>query len=482
MGAKPSSRLSIRFTGILAQPLRWFLGYAFVSAWTLVLYSSGVLIIDSNNLLPLSLIHLSSSGAVIITSALIAVLATQLTPLCRRRELLYLIATLGALATAGVVFVSSGVLGADWMFVFVALTAFSGVWLQIAWFELMATQGIRGTLFCLGVTAVVGTLLFLIITLIPQELGIVFGCLLPVLSLVSLRPLQSDRLLDYQGAKTGMRLTKRPRLGQLFRQTPLALTVTVGIVFFSYGAIRTLQLPVDPTAATLPDTLVSLAASLIAIGIALAIALYSYRMNAAIAFYIAIPCIIVASLLIGIPDSPSQLLPQTAVSTGTDLVRLLVFALFIELSITKRIPAIFLFALLGSIQFAGTLLGQLFAVLIAGNALVIALVVMVALVIAMLVLVAARRSLSAKGIAAQPGTTPALNDLAHASALTPREFEVLQIWISGHNSAYIEEQLHISKNTVKTHLSHIYAKTGTSNREELLTALENQKPAENTVL
>jgi DNA-binding CsgD family transcriptional regulator len=477
-----ATRLSVRFTGILAQPLRWFLGYAFLSAWTMVLYSSGVLIIDSNNLLPLPLVHLSSSGSMIVTSALIVVLATRLTPLSHRRELLYLIAALGALATAGVVFVSSGALGANWMFVFVGLTAFSGAWLQVSWLEFLATQGIRGTLFCLGITAFLGTLLFLVITLIPQELGIVFSCLLPILGLASLRPLQSDRLINYQSTKTATHHTKRPSLGELFRQTPLALIATVGIVFFSYGAIRTLQLPVDPTAVTLPDTLVSLTTGVLAIGIALAIALYSYRMNTAIAFYIAIPCVIVASLLIAVPDSLPKALPQTAVSTGTELVRLLIFALFIELSITKRIPAIFLFALLGSIQFAGTLLGQLFAVVIAGDALVIALAVMIALVIAMLVLVAARRSLSAEGIASQADTARALDDLARTSALTPRECEVLQIWASGHNSAYIEERLHISKNTVKTHLSHIYAKTGTSNREELLTFLENQEPAENTVL
>jgi DNA-binding CsgD family transcriptional regulator len=59
--------------------------------------------------------------------------------------------------------------------------------------------------------------------------------------------------------------------------------------------------------------------------------------------------------------------------------------------------------------------------------------------------------------------------------LSPREKEVLAIWLSGHTSSYVEENLHISKNTVKTHLSHIYAKTGTSNREELLTLLESSE-------
>ena len=48
-------------------------------------------------------------------------------------------------------------------------------------------------------------------------------------------------------------------------------------------------------------------------------------------------------------------------------------------------------------------------------------------------------------------------------------------WPSGNrpHGAYIEKQLFISKNTVKTHLNHIYAKTKTANREELLELLES---------
>lgn len=42
---------------------------------------------------------------------------------------------------------------------------------------------------------------------------------------------------------------------------------------------------------------------------------------------------------------------------------------------------------------------------------------------------------------------------------------------------YIEETLHISRNTIKTHLSHIYQKTGTSNREELIAVSESEPVA-----
>ncbi|MDR0626915.1 MAG: helix-turn-helix transcriptional regulator, partial [Bifidobacteriaceae bacterium] len=62
--------------------------------------------------------------------------------------------------------------------------------------------------------------------------------------------------------------------------------------------------------------------------------------------------------------------------------------------------------------------------------------------------------------------------IARAYRLSPREAEVLGLWVKGHTSAFIERKLCISKHTVKTHLTHIRSKTGTSSREELLALLE----------
>ncbi|WP_261433808.1 helix-turn-helix transcriptional regulator [Berryella wangjianweii] len=64
--------------------------------------------------------------------------------------------------------------------------------------------------------------------------------------------------------------------------------------------------------------------------------------------------------------------------------------------------------------------------------------------------------------------------MAARCRLSSREREVLAIWATGHTAAYVEERLRISKSTIKTHLNHIYAKTGTRNRDELLRALEDE--------
>jgi len=55
-------------------------------------------------------------------------------------------------------------------------------------------------------------------------------------------------------------------------------------------------------------------------------------------------------------------------------------------------------------------------------------------------------------------------------SLTPAEAQVITLVNDGHNNAEIAAALFLSVNTVKTHLSHIYAKLGVSDRRELAAA------------
>ncbi|MEN3280207.1 MAG: hypothetical protein V7607_1347 [Solirubrobacteraceae bacterium] len=48
--------------------------------------------------------------------------------------------------------------------------------------------------------------------------------------------------------------------------------------------------------------------------------------------------------------------------------------------------------------------------------------------------------------------------------LTPREIEVLALVAAGETTAAIAGRLAISENTVKGHLTHVYAKTASRNR------------------
>lgn len=58
--------------------------------------------------------------------------------------------------------------------------------------------------------------------------------------------------------------------------------------------------------------------------------------------------------------------------------------------------------------------------------------------------------------------------LAQGACLTQREYEVLCSFATGKSVRAVAEELSVSENTVKSHVTHIYAKLGVHSREELM--------------
>lgn len=59
--------------------------------------------------------------------------------------------------------------------------------------------------------------------------------------------------------------------------------------------------------------------------------------------------------------------------------------------------------------------------------------------------------------------------------LSRRESEVLFLLAKGHNAAFIQEKLYISRSTAKTHISHIYRKLDIHTQQELLAMMDTYK-------
>lgn len=74
---------------------------------------------------------------------------------------------------------------------------------------------------------------------------------------------------------------------------------------------------------------------------------------------------------------------------------------------------------------------------------------------------------------AQEALGAKMQEIAKECGLTARETEIACLWVTGHRLDYLSDELFISKNTVKTHLKHIYQKTGTANKEEFITFVES---------
>lgn len=66
--------------------------------------------------------------------------------------------------------------------------------------------------------------------------------------------------------------------------------------------------------------------------------------------------------------------------------------------------------------------------------------------------------------------------IAQAYKLSARETEVFELWATGHDLKYVQERLGLSLSTVKTHVRHIYAKTNTHSRAEVVILLDEARP------
>lgn len=69
------------------------------------------------------------------------------------------------------------------------------------------------------------------------------------------------------------------------------------------------------------------------------------------------------------------------------------------------------------------------------------------------------------------------SEVAAEYALSPRETEILNLLAQGRTRAYIQEELVLAENTVKTHVAHIYAKLAVKDRQEMIDVLLGARPS-----
>lgn len=67
-------------------------------------------------------------------------------------------------------------------------------------------------------------------------------------------------------------------------------------------------------------------------------------------------------------------------------------------------------------------------------------------------------------------------EIADRYLLSRRETEVMFLLAKGHNAAFIQDKLCISKSTAKTHINHIYRKLDIHTQQELLNMMEEPEP------
>lgn len=358
--------------------------------------------------------------------------------------------------------------------------------MRLGWEERMAVRGIAATAARAGLGYVFAIAVYTVALMLPTTGACAVTFALPVVSFALL--LYQERTRPDDGV-----ITPDPALGSSdahaglvgsFRRVPWRIPAFVALSYFCYGATRMNSLSSSLTATTLAQALVPCVA-MFACCAGVALAFLSYRKSVQTAICIAVPLMALAGIGNLFLSGGAHTAVLFVANVGVEMTKYLMFYLMVDVIIKDGAPALLCLALLRFAQWGGSVLGQQAADLLPSSSGV--LVAMLAVLMAALMLMMgfsgsakvsapARRSDSEDGgtsveVAsrlAAPAHPQAVEGFAERYGLSPRETDVLRIWITGKPMTVVEKTLYISQSTVKTHLNHIYAKTGASNRSQLI--------------
>jgi DNA-binding CsgD family transcriptional regulator len=457
---------------LLSYPFHRFMGYSLAMAWVFELFHGlhNVLFAHSTPFIPTSSMtfnHLLSSLTTTLVPLLLVLIARWIAPLNHHRDTLYIIGILGAVGTALIALCGLGLVAPVWIALGFLLVGASAAWIDLAWKELLSTLGTRGALIILVLATTMGSILYAIMSLLSQYTNLTVATILPLVAVFLLRRSDSHLL------SVKLDLTLKQSLERL----PLRLIGTICLFFFISGILRQCGIKWNIVSGE-PNSVIAIivnqTAPLIIAGL---VAFYFRGRNIRMVFHLAIPLLAIAAI---IPVYFNELVAYTLTiaNLGIESLRLLIWFIVIDLIVDGKVTAIFCLAVLRFTQYFATLLGQMTAELLWADVVAVAFVaISVLLVAAMLGVGREQLRIELKEPDRERiGLTRKLVEQAVSRySLSRREKEVLEFWCSGRSITYIMEQLNISQNTVKTHLSHIYTKTGVSSREELIRIIESIK-------
>lgn len=212
-------------------------------------------------------------------------------------------------------------------------------------------------------------------------------------------------------------------------------------------------------------------------------------------FKLSILFCIAGFLLVGVDDGHRHLAGEL-LSCGTGFFEIFMFFMLAALANRNPVAALPLFAWGEAMASWGTVLGANFGRLVdsdtslpASGSLIVALVVFA--IIAYVIIPKRGIDFSetvrhlapyapVSSVEADRSASELIREscrsLADAHNLTDREREVFEYLARGRNVRYIQEELVVSYNTVKTHVSHIYAKLGVHSHQELIDLVEERTP------
>ena len=459
----------------LPRPFHRFVGFACIQAWLVCACLGRVACAE-----PVPLASLMTAAAlpvcagISISSATILALTLKVVPLCRRRALC-VVAALVCCVCSALVSASTRAVLPESLFIPAAVVAGAAAGVQVlAWQEYYSTLGVRAAIPGMAVSSALGAAIFLVCELLPHPIGAIAFASLPLLGELTRRPPVGTRFFTSASEP----ISSRQLFSNMLHDYSPRMYVLCALVALAFSCGCTMTSPDLAVLAGPGGVFFVFLAGLVMCAASLAV-LFMPPQHVIRLFYVALPLLMLDAAFVGwrIPGSgtPGMLLG----ACGVCLAYCLVWALMVSVAQGKRLATLGLIAFLHASCFLGVVAGQLFAHALEGDSARASVVMLVCLGTAALLFAGfnGKVTVSEEMFGAPQGNPveQAVYALAQEFSLTPRELEVLQEWATGHNAAYIEDRLGISRNTVKTHLNHIYQKTGTAGREELLGLIDRHR-------
>lgn len=220
-----------------------------------------------------------------------------------------------------------------------------------------------------------------------------------------------------------------------------------------------------------------LLSSLASVALGIAIVFFSRKVSFSMLFRWAIPCVIMTLALKEVPLPWMEFASNAIGDTLDSLIQVLVYLFAITLAKQGKAPVALCVGILeGAVQL-GVLMGNLLGSASAATdlmwsagttgSLLICLVALASILAPLREPVEERPGL-ADPDAIESSLLRGCQCLQARFGLTDRETEIAFLLARGRSRPYIREKLFISKNTVATHIRHIYGKLGVHSKEELI--------------
>lgn len=510
-----------------------YAGLSFYWAWVFLSFNSSDLTVQGGSHEILSIVHVVSSAAAMVTFVLAIVFHRAIMAKAPRAVGIWLCAG-SVVAFAGTLMYTFPEFSGNDM-LSVAGAVISGLTcsaIVLAWGVVYRDLSARNAVLFTSMTFFGAAVLYFIVSLLGGVASSVVVSLFPVLAAVlAAVSLNKQRAGVVGRSSDTMQARKRGELAQLMR-TGLSWRIVVGLVvaLFVCGGMRVYFGDIAPVVYRDP----LLMALPLAFG---AIVFFVYGMfvsrtslNLGILYRVAMPLFALALVLIALFGGDNAPLAFFMMSTASVLFEILTWALLVEITRTTHYSPLLIFAVGRLAVHGGIVAGELVAFAMIGNLVVFAVLAIGLLFVSVgftfsdrdttflfepptpeelkrLVRVAGRGtgdslSREADGFVS-PAAVPMPSDdgsgaavsgqsesvvdddvlirsnltsridaMAKEYGFSPREKEVFALWVTGRGSKYIQETFVISEATVKTHVRHIYEKCDVHNRAELMGKLE----------